>query len=139
MCWEIFHFSRAVWLFSKLAFSKNSFRNTSRVSNSLDPDQDGHSVGPDLVQTVCKGFQQMTEVVASKERVEKEHNQCVKQFGFTSSTTLSCAGPYNVHVCMMLGPYMEAGTILTAMILTLVLHNLCLEACYTLHTVIMSN
>ena len=29
------------WLFfSKLTFSKNSFRNTIRVSNSLDPDQD---------------------------------------------------------------------------------------------------
>ena len=29
-------------------FSKNSFRNTIRVSNSLDPDQDPSSVGPDL-------------------------------------------------------------------------------------------
>ena len=27
---------------------KESFRNTIRVSNSLDPDQDLHSVGPDL-------------------------------------------------------------------------------------------
>ena len=34
--------------FSKLTFSKNNFRNTIRVSNSLDPDQDRHSVGPDL-------------------------------------------------------------------------------------------
>ena len=29
------------------------------MSNSLDPDQDRHSVGPDLGQTVCKGYQQM--------------------------------------------------------------------------------
>ena len=29
-------------------FSKNSFRNTIRVSNGLDPDQDQHSVEPDL-------------------------------------------------------------------------------------------
>ena len=29
-------------------FSKNSFRYNIRVSNSLDPDQDRHSVGPDL-------------------------------------------------------------------------------------------
>ena len=29
-------------------FSKDSFRNTIRVSNILDPDQDRHSVGPDL-------------------------------------------------------------------------------------------
>ena len=34
--------------FSKSTFSINSFRNTIRVSNSLDPDQAGHFVGPDL-------------------------------------------------------------------------------------------
>ena len=32
--------------FFKISFFKNSFRPTIRVSNSLDPDQDGHSVGP---------------------------------------------------------------------------------------------
>ena len=61
--------------------------NTNRVSNSLDPDQDQHSVGPDLgpnclqrlfaddnvlsvliwVQTVCKGYQQMKKVAVSTE------------------------------------------------------------------------
>ena len=35
-------------LFSKFTFSKHSFRNTIRESNSLDPDQDRHSVVPDL-------------------------------------------------------------------------------------------
>ena len=43
--------SSAVVVFSKLTFSKNSFRNTIvliRISNSLDPDQDLHSVNPDL-------------------------------------------------------------------------------------------
>ena len=34
--------------FSKLTFSENSFKNTIRVSNSLDPDQARHFVGPDL-------------------------------------------------------------------------------------------
>ena len=34
--------------FSKLTFSKSSFRNTIRVSHNLDTDQDRHSVGPDL-------------------------------------------------------------------------------------------
>ena len=34
--------------FQKLTISKNSLRNTIRVSNGLDPDQDRHSVGPDL-------------------------------------------------------------------------------------------
>ena len=33
--------------FQHLIFSKNSFRNTIRVSNGLDPDQDLHVVGPD--------------------------------------------------------------------------------------------
>ena len=35
-------------IFSKLSLSKNSFRNTIRVSNRLDPDPDRHSVGPHL-------------------------------------------------------------------------------------------
>ena len=34
--------------FSKLTFSKFSFRNTIRVSNGLELDQDRCSVGPDL-------------------------------------------------------------------------------------------
>ena len=34
--------------FSKLTFLKNSFRNIISLSNSLDPDQDGHPVSPDL-------------------------------------------------------------------------------------------
>ena len=34
--------------FSNLTFSKDSFRNTIRVSNGLDPDQDRRSVSPDL-------------------------------------------------------------------------------------------
>ena len=33
---------------SKSTFLKNSFRNTIRVSNSLDPDQARQKVGPDL-------------------------------------------------------------------------------------------
>ena len=35
-------------LFSSAYFIKNSLRNTIRVSNSLDPDQAGQKVGPDL-------------------------------------------------------------------------------------------
>ena len=35
-------------LVSKLSFPKNSFRNTIRVSNGFDPDQNQCSVGPDL-------------------------------------------------------------------------------------------
>ena len=34
--------------FHNLPFSKHSFRNTIRVSNGLDPDQDRRSVSPDL-------------------------------------------------------------------------------------------
>ena len=42
---------------------KSSFRNTIRVSNSLDPDQTRHFVGSDLdpnSETVCKSYQQTT-------------------------------------------------------------------------------
>ena len=38
----------SAYFFSKLTFAKNSFGNAIRVSNSLDPDQARHSVGPDL-------------------------------------------------------------------------------------------
>ena len=70
--WVIFHaFVVICWLFSKLTFSKNSFRNTIRVSNGLDPDQDRHSVGPDQVQSVCKGYQQITIVAPSMIRVNE--------------------------------------------------------------------
>ena len=41
--------------------SKISFRYTTRVSNSLDPDQARHFVGPDLgPKTICKCYQQTT-------------------------------------------------------------------------------
>ena len=42
---------------------------TLSVSHSLDPDQDWHFVGPDLVQTVCKHYKQTPKVAACKERV----------------------------------------------------------------------
>ena len=54
--------------FAKLSFSNNSFRKTIRMSICLDPDQDRHFVGPD--QGPNRGYQQMTKVAASKERVE---------------------------------------------------------------------
>ena len=48
-CWVIVHASVVIcWLFSKWTFSKNSFRNTIWVSNSLDLDQYPCSVRPDL-------------------------------------------------------------------------------------------
>ena len=34
--------------FSKFDFYEKSFMNNIRMSNGLDPDQDQHSVGPDL-------------------------------------------------------------------------------------------
>ena len=40
----------------KLIFSKNSFRNTIRVPNRLDPDQDQHSVGPNLGPNCLQRF-----------------------------------------------------------------------------------
>ena len=44
-------------IFSKSTFRKKSFRNTNRVSNSLDPDQARPLSGLIGVQTVCKGHQ----------------------------------------------------------------------------------
>ena len=62
--------------FSKFTFSKNSFRNTIRLSNSLDTDQDRPKVGPDLgpnclqrLSADDKCYQQTTKVATGKERV----------------------------------------------------------------------
>ena len=42
-----------------------------RVSNDLDPDQDLHSVSPDLGQDFAKkGYQQKIKVTANKERLK---------------------------------------------------------------------
>ena len=48
------------WLFSKLTFFKKYFWNTSGVSNSLDPEENGYSVGPDLGLNCLQGNQQTT-------------------------------------------------------------------------------
>ena len=40
--------SSADFFFQNCFFSKNPFRNTIRVPNGLDPDQDQHCVGSDL-------------------------------------------------------------------------------------------
>ena len=54
--------------FSELTFSKNTFKNTVRVSNSSFPDQDRRPVGPDLGPN-CLQRLWVTKVAASKERV----------------------------------------------------------------------
>ena len=65
-CWVTFHSFVVVCLFQINFLKKLSFRNTNRVSNSLDPDQ---AVGPDLGPNCLKGYQQMTKVTASRQRV----------------------------------------------------------------------
>ena len=61
--------------FSKVTFSKKSFRNTVRVSNSLETDQDQPCVGPDLDPNWLQRFYQRTpKVFASEERVNP--SQC---------------------------------------------------------------
>ena len=60
-------------IFSKSIFLKNYFRNTIRVSNSLDSDQDRHSVGPDLDPN-C--LQSLSANDTRRQRVEKL-NECL--------------------------------------------------------------
>ena len=75
------NFSCRLLTFSKLTFSKNSFRNTIRVTKSLDPDQDRHFVGPDLGPSCLQRlYQQTTEVVASKKRVWSVAEDAVFRF-----------------------------------------------------------
>ena len=47
---------------SKASFLNSSFRNTIRVSSSLDPDQARHFVGPDLVPNSLLMFQTYQQV-----------------------------------------------------------------------------
>ena len=53
------------------------------MSNSLAPDQDQHSVTPDLVPAVCTGYQQMTKLAASKERVNLISTHSDKVAGYS--------------------------------------------------------
>ena len=81
-CWPLLTF------FLKLAFSNNSFRNTFRVSNSLDPDQEQHFMGPDLGPN-C--LQKMTKVTASKERVNA-------QLVLLNTSNPDTHGILNIHI-----------------------------------------
>ena len=56
------------------------------MSNGLDPDEDRRSVGPDLVQTVCKIQQRASKFAASKERVKGYQ----KRAKFIIRTYLGC-------------------------------------------------
>ena len=47
-------------IFFKSTFSKNSIRIVIRVSNSLDPDQTQHFVGPDLVPNCLQKLSETT-------------------------------------------------------------------------------
>ena len=64
-------FCRLMTFFSsKLSSSKKSFRNTIKVSNGMDPDQDRRSVGPDQVpKNVGKRSPKVAASNMSKENV----------------------------------------------------------------------
>ena len=48
-CWKLFHaFIVSLLTYQNYFFSHNSFKNTMRVSNSWVPDQERHSVSPDV-------------------------------------------------------------------------------------------
>ena len=57
-----------VCFFSKITFTKNSFTKTIKVSNRLDPDQDRHSVGPDLGPNCLQGLS-ADDTSTSRQRV----------------------------------------------------------------------
>ena len=59
-------------IFEKIKFSKNSFMNTSRFLNSLDPDQALHFVRPDLDPN-C--FQRISADDTCRQRVNE--NKCL--------------------------------------------------------------
>ena len=57
--------------FFTIVFSKNSFKNTVRMSNGVDPDQNRHSVGSNCwSKTVCKGYQQTKKSLQARKELK---------------------------------------------------------------------
>ena len=68
-CFMIF----VVWRYISTLFSKISFRNTTRVLNSLNPDQARHFVGPDMDPNYLQWLPANDEIAASRQRVKVLH------------------------------------------------------------------
>ena len=65
-CWVILHvFVVSCFFFQNQLFQKKNLSRIPSVSNSEDPDQAPHIVGPDLSATACKDYQQMAIVTIS--------------------------------------------------------------------------
>ena len=78
------------FFFSKLTFSKNSFRKTIRNSSRLDPGQDRRFVGPDLDPNCLQDYHESSKVTAIKERVKNRNVQSyVKLTSFLLFSSLS--------------------------------------------------
>ena len=65
---------RRLLIFYNQHFQKKTFRNTIRVSNSLDPDQARHFVGPDLDPN-C--LQRLVADGTSKQRIEELRHRTI--------------------------------------------------------------
>ena len=72
----------------KSTFSKNSFRNTIRESNSLDTIRPNKMLGLIWIQSVCKGYQQKTLVGK-----ELTHWWKIKILKFQNSKLKTCSVP----------------------------------------------
>ena len=68
-------FCRLLFFFFKSTFLKDSFRNVIRVSNSLDPDQARHYVGPGLVPDCLQRLYQQTTVNSQMRMVNSAPDQ----------------------------------------------------------------
>ena len=86
MCQDSGEQSRALGpLVSQSTYLKNSLRNTIRVSNSFDPDQDQQNVGPDLGPN-C--LQKLAADDTSKQRVKNFANLNLSYFFLNASLIL---------------------------------------------------
>ena len=69
-----FFFLTSVDFYFNFIKKNTSFRNTIRVSNSLDPDQSRRFVGPDLGPNGLQSYQQTTNFATSGLRVNAKLN-----------------------------------------------------------------
>ena len=86
-------------------FSKNFLKNTIRVSNCFNPDQDRHSVGPGLSPSCLLRLSAYNKSPASKERVNYQLlreelssglENCTRPLVFTSGSSVRASG--NCHL-----------------------------------------
>ena len=105
-CWVILHAFLPSADFVNLTFSTKTFRNTIKVSNSLNPDKAIHFVWPDLGLNCLQGLSAGDKVATSGGRVEMYLKYC-EYYTHTcliNNTLCPCAIPNKINIPRLIDP-----------------------------------